>query len=287
MTRKEIELPSFSTTMSYVELGQGDPIVFLHGNPTSSYLWRNVIAHVEDIGRILAPDLVGMGLSGFAPDDRYRFVDHVGYLDAWFNAVGATENVNLVLHDWGSALGFYWAMRNSDRVKSITYMEAIVAPRLWEDFPPGREVIFRALRSEQGEKMIMEDNVFVEKILPASIIRRLSDMEMNNYRYPFTQRFSRKPTLVWAQELPIDGEPKDVTALVEQYQDFLSKTEIPKLLISAQPGALLTGRHLDIARSFPNQQEVTVSGIHYIQEDSPREIGRALRSFILGVNSEH
>jgi haloalkane dehalogenase len=266
--------------MSYVDVGEGAPIVFLHGNPTSSYLWRNVIPHVAGLGRCLAPDLIGMGRSGGSPAKGYRFEDHSRYLDAWFDSLGLTENVTLVLHDWGSALGFHWARRRPERVRAVAYMEAIVQPRRWEDFPNGRDALFRALRSEQGERLVFEENFFVEVVLPKSVIRKLSEEEMGAYREPFRSRESRAPTLVWARELPIDGHPADVAAAVEDYGAWLTRSPIPKLFIAAEPGALLVGRAREFCRTWPNQREVAVKGIHYLQEDSPEEIGFALREFL-------
>jgi haloalkane dehalogenase len=268
------------TDMSYVDVGQGEPIVFLHGNPTSSYLWRNVIPHVADLGRCLAPDLVGMGGSGRSPDGAYRFADHARHLDAWFETLGLTAGVTLVLHDWGSALGFDRACRYPQQVRAIAYMEALVAPRRWDDFPNGRDQIFRALRSEKGERLVLDENVFIETVLPKSIIRRLSDAEMDAYRRPFVQREARRPTLIWPRELPIEREPADVVAVVERYGAWLAQSPMPKLFINADPGALLTGRSRDLCRAWPNQREVTVKGIHYVQEDSPHEIGAALRTFL-------
>ena len=268
------------TEISYVETGQGEPIVFLHGNPTSSYLWRNIISHVSDLGRCLAPDLIGMGQSGPSPTGSYRFTDHSACLDAWFDAVGVTSGVVLVVHDWGSALGFHRASRYPDQIRGIAYMEAIVQPRRWSDFPEGRDRIFRTLRSQQGERMVFEDNFFVETVLPKSIIRHLSDDELAMYRSPFLAREARRPTLQWARELPIEGEPADVVEVVENYSAWLARSHIPKLFINAEPGALITGRARDYCRAWPNQREVTVKGIHYLQEDSPSEIGSALRAFI-------
>ncbi len=278
--RKSVKV--LNSEISYVETGEGDPIVFLHGNPTSSYLWRNIIPYLSPYGRCLAPDLIGMGQSGKSPSQSYRFIHHVYYMDEWFKALNL-ENIILVLHDWGSAIGFYWAYRHPEQIKGIAYMEAIVQPRRWVDFPNGRDAIFRALRSEKGEEMIFDHNFFVETILQKSIIRKLTDEEMNEYRKPFQTRKSRLPTLVFPRELPIEGEPADVTAIVNEYADWLSKSSLPKLLISAQPGALLTGRSLEFCRNWPNQKEVTVKGIHYIQEDSPSEIGIALKEFVLAL----
>lgn len=276
--RKRIQI--LDAEMSYIDVGAGDPIVFLHGNPTSSYIWRNIIPFLSPYGRCLAPDLVGMGQSGKSPKRAYRFLDQARYLDAWFDALNLTNNVVLVLHDWGSALGFYRAYRHQDQIRAIAYMEALVQPRKWEDFPHGRDAMFRALRSEQGEQMVLNDNFFVETVLPKSILRTLSDQEMEAYRAPFKEHAARLPTLIWPRELPIDGAPPDVAEIVERYGQWLSQSPIPKLLITAEPGALLTGRALEFCRTWPNQQEVSVKGIHYIQEDSPIEIGTALQVFV-------
>jgi haloalkane dehalogenase len=268
------------TEMSYVETGRGDPIVFLHGNPTSSYLWRNIIPAVSGHGRCLAPDLVGMGQSGRTPRGAYRFVDHARYLDAWFEAVGATRNVTLVLHDWGSALGFYRAFRHPEQVKAIAYMEAILRPRRWADFPNGRDAMFRAMRSPEGERLVLDENFFIETVLPRSILRTLSAAEMDAYRAPFRERDARLPMLIWPRELPIEGEPADVVALVTQYGDWLAMSDLPKLLISAEPGSILVGRALEFCRQWRNQREIKVRGIHFIQEDCPAEIGAALADFM-------
>src|SRR5215472_11753121 len=262
------------TEMSYVDTGQGDPIVFLHGNPTSSYLWRNIIPHLSKLGRCLAPDLVGMGQSGKSPTQAYRFVDHARYLDAWFEALNLTNNVTLVVHDWGSALGFHRAARHPGQIRAIAYMEAIVRPVHWEDFGQAGGV-FRRLRSEEGEQMILDGNFFVEVILPRSILRKLSEQEMAAYRAPFLTREARLPTLVWPRQIPIDGEPADVAAIVESYAQAMSRSPIPKLLVVAEPGVLLKDNVLNFCRSWPNQTEVKVKGIHFLQEDSPDEIGKA------------
>jgi haloalkane dehalogenase len=273
------------TEMSYVDTGSGDPIVFLHGNPTSSYLWRNIIPYLSNRGRCLAPDLVGMGQSGTSPTEAYRFVDHARYLDAWFEAVGATSNVTLVLHDWGSALGFYRAFRHPRQIKAIAYMEAILQPRLWSDFPNGRDAMFRAMRSDRGDRLVLDENFFIETVLPKSILRRLSEQEMDADRAPFRNRDARLPLLIWPRELPIEGEPPDVVAIVTQYGEWLSKSNFPKLFISAEPGAILVGRARDFCRQWPNQREVEVRGIHFIQEDSPDEIGSAVRAFVTAVQT--
>ncbi len=279
--RKRVAL--LGTEMAHVETGEGDPVVFLHGNPTSSYLWRNVIPHVEPHARCLAPDLVGMGDSDKAPDDSYRFVDHARYLDAWFEALGLARNVTLVGHDWGGALGFYWAYRNPERVRSIVYMETIVRPLSWEEWPEEARGIFQGLRSEKGEEMILENNAFVESILPSSVLRDLTEEEMETYRRPYTTEESRQPTLVWPRELPIDGEPEDVVEIVKGYSQWLAESEMPKLFVNAEPGVILTGAQREFCRTWKNQEEVTVRGAHFVQEDSPHEIGEAVASFITGM----
>lgn len=268
------------TEISYVDTGAGEPVVLLHGNPTSSYLWRNVIPHVEGLGRCLAPDLVGMGDSGAAPDGSYRFVDHARYLDAWFEALGLT-NVTLVVHDWGSALGFYWAYRHPERVRRIAYMEALVQPMTWEEWPDDARRIFQDLRSEAGEKMVLENNFFIEGILPSAVLRDLTEEEMNVYRRPYLEPGeSRRPTLTWPRELPINGEPEDVVSIVDDYSKWLAQSDVPKLFVNAQPGAILTGSQREFCRTWPNQEEVTVRGAHFVQEDSPHEIGEAVATFV-------
>jgi haloalkane dehalogenase len=268
------------TEISYVDTGAGEPVVFLHGNPTSSYLWRNVIPHVEGLGRCLAPDLVGMGDSGAAPDGSYRFVDHARYLDAWFEALGLT-NVTLVVHDWGSALGFYWAYRHPERVRGIAYMEAVVRPLTWEEWRDESRQIFQDLRSEAGEEMVLEKNLFIEGILPSAVLRDLTEEEMNVYRRPYLEPGeSRRPTLTWPRELPINGEPEDVVSIVDDYSKWLAQSDVPKLFVDAEPGAILTGSQREFCRTWPNQEEVTVRGAHFVQEDSPHEIGEAVATFV-------
>jgi len=266
-------------TMAWHERGQGDSIVFLHGNPTSSYLWRNIIPHLQDQGRCIAPDLVGQGDSGKLADQSpgtYRFVDHREYLDALLDELDIGDKVTLVVHDWGSALGFDWANRNRDRVAGIAYMESIVRPVTWDEWPDAATPIFEALRSEAGEEMVTNKNLFVEAILPGSILRDLSDAEMAEYRRPFSKPEDRRPTLTWPREIPLAGEPADVVEIVDAYATWLSETEVPKLFINAEPGAILTGPQREFCRSWPNQSEVTVSGNHFVQEDSPDEIGAAI-----------
>ena len=269
------------TEMAYIDTGTGAPIVFLHGNPTSSYLWRNIIPHVAGLGRCLAPDLVGMGDSGKSPHGSYRFVDHARYLDAWFDKLEITTNVTLVGHDWGSALGFYWAYRHQDRVRGIAYMEAIVRPLIWEEWSEVSRGWFQALRSPAGEEIILQKNVFVERMLPGTVLRRLTEEEMIVYRRPYLEPGeSRRPTLTWPRELPLNGEPVDVVKIVDQYAEWLATGNVPKLFINADPGGILVGAQREFCRSWPNQQEVTVKGVHFIQEDSPAEIGTAIAAFL-------
>jgi len=269
--------------MSYVDTGGDGPIaVFLHGNPTSSYLWRNVIKEVAPIARCLAPDLIGMGDSGES-SSGYGFVDHRRYLDAWFDAVIGDQPVFLVVHDWGSGLGFHWARHHPEQVRGIAYMEAVVRPLAsWDDWAESSRKIFKAMRTPAGEEIILEKNVFVERILPSSIIRNLSGEEMARYRARFTEPGeSRRPTLTWPRQIPIGGEPRDVHEIVEAYSKWLQASEsVPKLFINADPGIMLIGPHREFARQLPNQEEVTVKGLHFIQEDSPSEIGEAVARFL-------
>jgi len=267
-------------SMAYVETGKGDPIVLLHGNPTSSYLWRNIIPHLEGQGRCIAPDLMGMGdsdkLEPSGPD-RYRFVEHRAHLDALLETLGVRSNVTLVIHDWGSALGFDWANRHRGAVKGIAYMEAIVRPVVWADWPTGARKMFQAFRSPAGEDLILANNTFVERVLPASILRPLADAEMAEYRRPFRETGeSRRPTLTWPRQIPIEGEPADVVSIVESYAAWLASSPVPKLFVNAEPGAILIGPQREFCRTWPNQTEVTVKGSHFIQEDSPDEIGQAV-----------
>ena len=266
--------------IAYVDVGDGDPIVLLHGNPTSSYLWRNVIPQLDGFGRCLAPDLIGMGRSGAAAGGRYRLVDHARYLDAWLEALDL-RRVTLVVHDWGSALGFDWARRHADRIRALVYMEAIVRPVTWAEWPDDARKIFQALRSPAGEEMILVKNVFVERILPASVLRGLTPEEMARYREPFRDPGEgRRPTLTWPREIPIEGEPADVVDLVRRYGTWLGGSELPKLFVNADPGSILVGAQRDFCRAWPNQREVTVKGRHFLQEDSSVEIGQAIARFL-------
>ena len=283
--RKRVSV--LDSEMAYVDTGSGDPVVFLHGNPTSSYLWRNIIAEVEGGARCLAPDLIGMGDSGKNPAGSYRFVDHVRYVDVWFDALGLdqhTKNVTLVIHDWGSALGFHWAHRHQDSIKALVYMEAIVCPLTWQTFPEAARKVFQGFRSPAGEEMVLQHNVFVERVLPGSVVRTLTEEEMAVYRKPYTEPGeSRRPTLTWPRQIPIEGEPPDVVEIVEQYGRWLSTSDVPKLFVNADPGAILTGPQREYCRTWPNQKEMTVTGSHFIQEDAPQEIGQAIVDLLRGL----
>jgi haloalkane dehalogenase len=273
--------------MAYVEVGDpaGDPILFLHGNPTSSYLWRNIMPYMTGLGRCIAPDLIGMGDSEKLPDsgpDSYRFVEHSDYLDKLLDQIGVHSNVTLVIHDWGSGLGFHWANTHRDAVKGIAYMEAMVKARSWDDFPEKARPAFQAMRSPKGEEMVLENNFFVEVMLPGSIIRDLSEEEHNEYRRPFANAGEdRRPTLTWPRQIPIEGDPADVTSIMDDYGKWLSTSDVPKLFFDAKPGAILgEGASRDFCRSWPNQTEVQVKGVHFIQEDSPDEIGQAIADWM-------
>jgi haloalkane dehalogenase len=273
--------------MAYTEMGQGDPIVFLHGNPTSSYLWRNILPGLADLGHCIAPDLIGMGDSDKLPNsgpDSYQFAEHRHYLDGLLEQLDVESNVILVLHDWGSSLGFDWANRHRDAVRGIAYMEALVRPAGWDEWPEIIRPIFKGFRSEAGENMVLDKNLFVEKVLPGSVLRGLTEQEMEVYRRPFLNPGEdRRPTLSWPRQIPLDGEPADVTRIASDYSEWLAGSSIPKLFINAEPGALLTGAIREYCRSWPNQQEVTVKGSHFIQEDSPGEITRALHDWVSGL----
>jgi haloalkane dehalogenase len=275
--------PILGHTMAYVDVGAGDPIVFLHGNPTSSYLWRNIIPHVQELGRCIAPDLIGMGDSEKLSDSgpgSYTFVEHRRYLDALLEMLGVYQRVTLVVHDWGSALGFDWANRHRDAVRGIAYMEAIVKPGAWSDMQEPIRQTFQALRSPAGEQMVLEQNYFVEVLLPGAILRGLTEEEMTHYRRPFAKPGeARRPTLSWPRQLPFDGEPADVIEIVTAYGEWLSRSDIPKLYIQSEPGTMAQSSR-DFCRTWPAQSEITVRGRHYPQEDSPDEIGMALATWL-------
>lgn len=272
--------------MAYADLGDpdGDPIVFLHGNPVSSYLWRNIVPYMTGMGRCIVPDLIGMGDSDKLPDsgpDRYHFVEQREYLFTLLDQLGVSENVTLVIHDWGSALGFDWANQHRDAVKGIAYMEALVRPLTWDEWPESSRSVFQAFRTPKGEEMVLEKNFFVEKILPASIMRDLSETEMNEYRRPFEEPGeSRRPTLTWPRNIPFDGDPADVAEIIGSYAAWLETSDVPKLFIDADPGVILTGAQREYCRNWPKQTEVLVKGLHFIQEDSADEIGQAIADWM-------
>ncbi len=270
--------------MAYIDIGEGDPIVFLHGNPTSSFLWRSVMAELEGHGRLIAPDLIGMGDSDKLDDpgpDSYTFVEHRRFLDELLDQLDLGDAVTLVIHDWGSGLGFDWANRHRTRVKAIAYMEAIVKPVTWEEWPESARQFFQGLRSEAGESMVLVKNMFVERVLPSSILRPLTDEEMTEYRRPYLAAGeSRRPTLTWPRQIPIAGTPSDVHDIVAAYSQWLADSDVPKYFFNADPGSILIGDQREFCRSWPNQQEMTVAGLHFIQEDSGAEIGRELARWL-------
>ncbi len=271
--------------MAYIDAGKGDTsIVFQHGNPTSSYLWRNVMPYCEGLGRLVACDLIGMGDSDKLPNSgpgRYTYAEQREYLFALWDQLSLGSRIVLVIHDWGSALGLEWARKHPDRVAGIAYMEAIVTPVTWADWPENARRVFQGFRSGGGEDMVLEKNVFVERVLPGSVIRKMSDAEMVEYRRPFANPGEdRRPTLTWPRQIPVEGQPADVVAVVEDYSAWLAKSDVPKLFINAEPGSILVGRQRELCRSWPNQTEVTVKGLHFVQEDSPDEIGRAVADFV-------
>ena len=271
-------------TMSYIDEGEGDAIIFQHGNPTSSYLWRNVMPHLEGQGRLIACDLIGMGdsekLTNSGPGS-YNYFEHRDFLFTLLEELNIGKQVVFVIHDWGSALGFDWSFQNQDRVQGIAYMEGIVKPVTWDEWPENATKVFQGFRSEAGESMVLDKNIFVERVLPSSIMRELSEEEMDEYRRPFLNPGEdRRPTLSWPRQIPIQGEPKEVVEVVENYSKWLSSSDLPKLFINADPGSILTGKQREFCRSWPNQEEVTVKGTHFMQEDSPDEIGKAVSRFV-------
>jgi haloalkane dehalogenase len=273
--------------MAYVDEGEGDPIVFQHGNPTSSYLWRNIMPHCAGLGRLIACDLIGMGdsekLDNSGPD-RYTYTEQREYLYALWEQIGVTDNVIFVIHDWGSALGFDWANQNRDKTQGIAYMEAVVKTMQWADFPENARGVFQGFRSDGGENMVLDKNIFVERVLAGAVIRGLDEEEMIHYRKPYLDPGEdRRPTLTWPRQIPIEGEPPEVCQIVDDYGAWLSQCDLPKLFINADPGSILTGPQREFCRSWPNQTEVTVKGIHFVQEDSPDEIGQAVAAFVKGI----
>jgi len=273
--------------MAYVDEGEGDPIVFQHGNPTSSYLWRNIMPHCAGLGRLIACDLVGMGgsekLDNSGPD-RYTYTEQREYLYALWEQIGVTNNVIFIIHDWGSALGFDWANQNRDKTQGIAYMEAVVKTMQWADFPENARGVFQGFRSDGGENMVLDKNIFVERVLAGAVIRGLGEEEMTHYRKPYLDPGEdRRPTLTWPRQIPIEGEPPEICQIVDDYGAWLSQCDLPKLFVNADPGSILTGPQREFCRSWPNQTEVTVKGTHFVQEDSPDEIGQAVAAFVKGI----
>ena len=273
--------------IAYVEMGEGDPIIFQHGNPTSSYLWRNIMPQLQSLGRCIAMDLIGMGDSEKLEDKgnmTYSYDTHKKYFDGFLDAIGVESNATLVIHDWGSALGFDWANDYPQKVKAICYMEGIVQSMEWEDWNEDAKGIFQGFRSPAGEEMILEKNLFIEAVLPGSILRKLSDAEMNEYRRPFNDKKSRRPTLDWPRQIPLENDPPEICRIVDSYSQWMAENNIPKLFINAEPGAILIGKQREFCRTWKNQKEVTVKGSHFIQEDSPNEIGNAIFDWLKGTD---
>lgn len=284
--RKKKTVEVLGSDMAYVEHGSGDPIVLLHGNPTSSYLWRDVIPELSGLGRCIAPDLIGMGDSARIDSgpDAYRFETHANFIEALFEVLGIHDSVTLVGHDWGGPLLFEWGRKNPEGVKGVAYMETFVTPVTWDDWPESARRVFQGMRSEAGEEMVLEKNVFVERILPASVLEPLPEEVMDVYRKPYLEPGeSRRPTLTWPREIPIDGEPEDMVRVIEAIEEWLSGEEVPKLFVNAEPGSVMGDRVRERVRSWPNQSEVTVSGIHFIQEDSGQEIGQSIARWLRGL----
>jgi haloalkane dehalogenase len=283
LTKNTVDV--LDSRMAYHERGEGPPVLLLHGNPTSSYLWRDVIPELEGCGRLIAPDLIGMGDSAKLPNpgpDTYRFATHRKYLAAFIDAViGPSQSIVLVVHDWGSALGFDWANHHRDRVRGIAYMEAIVRPiASWDEWSPQAVPIFQGFRSDKGEAMILDRNMFVERVLPGSVFRKMTEAEMAEYRRPYLAREDRWPTLTWPRQIPIAGEPADVAQITADYAQWMVESDIPKLFVNAEPGAILIGAVREFCRRWKNQSEITVSGSHFIQEDSGPAIGKAVAGWI-------
>jgi haloalkane dehalogenase len=283
LTKKTVDV--LDARMAYHERGEGAAVLFLHGNPTSSYLWRDVLPPLEGHGRLIVPDLIGMGDSAKLPNpgpDAYRFATHRKYLWAFIDAViGPTQSIVLVVHDWGSALGFDWANHHRDRVRGIAYMEGIPRPIAgWEEWSEAATPIFQGFRSEKGEEMILDRNMFIERVLPGSILRKLTEAEMTEYRRPFLRREDRWPTLTWPRQIPIAGEPTDVVQIAADYSRWMAENDFPKLFVNAEPGAILIGAVRDFCRTWKNQPEVTVPGSHFIQEDSGPAIGQAITAWM-------
>lgn len=286
IAKKRIEV--LGHTMTYVERGDGAPIVFLHGNPTSSYLWRDILGPLSTRYRCVAPDLIGMGDSDKLDETgagAYSFFRHREFVDAFLDAIVPNEKIILVIHDWGSALGFDWARRHPERVRAIAYMEAIVGVMAWDEWAPQGRALFQRFRSPEGEKLVLEDNVFVENVLPGGVLRKLGEEELDEYRRPFrAPGEARRPTLSFPRQLPIDGSPAEICSVVETYARWMATTTFPKLFVNAEPGRILVGRVRETCRAWLNQREITVPGLHFLQEDSSPAIARAIEDWALGFS---
>ena len=284
--KKYIEI--LGKKMAYIDHGEGDSIVFLHGNPASSFLWRNITPHLEGMGRIIVPDLIGMGdsekLDGIDNAD-YKYHGQYKYLSTLLDSLDLGNKINLVIHDWGSAMGFQYARENSDRIKSISFMEAIVMPLTWEQWPENARNIFQLMRSEAGEEIVLEKNIFVERILLNDSANGFSEEEKVEYIRPFKNPGEdRRPTLTWPRQIPIEGEPSEVVEEVSKNAKFHQDSAIPKLFINAEPGSILIGDQREFVRTWPNTKEITVKGYHFIQEHSPNEIGEAIKDFLSSLS---
>ena len=282
MTKKYKEI--LGKQMAYLDEGSGQSIVFLHGNPASSFLWRNITPFVKDLGRVVVPDLIGMGdsekLEGIDNPD-YQYHGQYKYLSSLLDELDLGEEINLVIHDWGSAMGYHYARENANKIKSITFMEAIVMPLTWDQWPENARNIFQLMRSDVGEEIVLEKNIFVEKILLNDSADGFTDEEKAEYIRPFKNSGEdRRPTLTWPRQIPVDGSPQAVIDEVIKNGEFHKDSNIPKLFINADPGSILVGEQREFVRSWKNLQEVTVKGIHFIQEHSPNEIGTAIKDFL-------
>ena len=276
-----------SRRMAYIDIGWGQPVVFLHGNPASSYMWRKIIPHVAADCRCIAPDLIGMGDSeklGDPDPDRYGFLAHRKFLDGFIEELALDGKVVLVGQDWGGALAMDWASRHADQASGIVYMETFVRPRTWEEMDPIVSEAMKRIRSSEGESLILEGNIFVEEMLPSRMLRKLTQEEMAEYRRPFLHPGEdRRPTLTWPRELAVGGEPEHMVEIIQAYGDWMARSEVPKLFINGDPGAILTGSLRELCRAWKNQEEVTVRGSHFLQEDSPDEIGIAILEWLRRV----
>jgi haloalkane dehalogenase len=270
--------------MAFIEVGRGDPIVFIHGNANSAYMWRNILPYMEDLGRLIAIDNIGQGDSDKLPDSgpgSYTLAEHQVYINGIMEALDINKNVTLVMHDWGGPLGLTWARSHSENIKGLVHCEIVVGNHSsYDDYPDGHGERLKRVRGPDGEKLVMTDNYFIEKIYMGGVIRNIDDETMAEIRRPYEgPRENRRPTLTWPRQIPIGGKPKDVADLVDDLSFWMAENDIPKLFIRAEPGQILFGRDLEIINSWANQKTVTVAGLHHPQEDSPDDIGIALRNW--------